>query len=74
MSPLETADRHDSELARTESVRLTEKIAALREQLKDFQALKIEGQAAPTSRQRLLFRRGGVGLCDARRHALCQRR
>jgi transposase len=47
MSALETADRHDGELAQSKSVRLTEKIAALREQMKAFQALEIEVHAAP---------------------------
>ena len=47
MAALETADRHDGELAQTKSVRLTEKIAALREQMKDFQALEIQVHAAP---------------------------
>lgn len=47
MSALETADRQDGELAQTKSVRLQEKIAALREQMKDFQALEAEVQAAP---------------------------
>jgi hypothetical protein len=47
MSALETADRQDGELAQTKAVRLTEKIAALREQMKDFQALEIQVHAAP---------------------------
>jgi transposase len=47
MAALETADRHDGELAQTKSVRLTEKIAALREQMKAFQALEIQVYAAP---------------------------
>jgi transposase len=47
MAALETADRHDGGLAQTKTVRLTEKIAALREQMKDFQALEIEVHAAP---------------------------
>ncbi len=46
MSALETADRHDPEIAETKSVRLTEKIAALREQMKDFQALEVQVHAA----------------------------
>ncbi|MDI1289973.1 MAG: IS1182 family transposase, partial [bacterium] len=47
MAALETADRHDGKMAPTKSVRLTEKIAALREQMKDFQALEVQVQAAP---------------------------
>ncbi len=47
MAALETADRQDGEIAQTKSVRLQEKIAALREQMKDFQALEAEVQAAP---------------------------
>uniref|UniRef100_UPI003983344E IS1182 family transposase n=1 Tax=Phenylobacterium sp. TaxID=1871053 RepID=UPI003983344E len=47
MAALETADRHDGEQAQTKSVRLTEKIAALREQMKDFQALEVQVHAAP---------------------------
>jgi transposase len=47
MSALETADRQDGEIAETKAVRLKEKIAALREQMKDFQALEAEVHAAP---------------------------
>jgi transposase len=47
MAALETADRHDGEIAETKSVRLKEKIAALREQMKDFQALEVQVHAAP---------------------------
>ncbi len=47
MSALETADRHDGEIAETKAVRLKEKIAALREQMKDFQALEVQVHAAP---------------------------
>ena len=47
MSALETADRHEGELAQAKSVRLKEKIAALREQMKDFQALEVQVHAAP---------------------------
>jgi transposase len=47
MAALETADRQDGELAQTKAVRLQEKIAALREQMKDFQALEVEVHAAP---------------------------
>ena len=47
MSALETADRQDGEIAQTKSVRLKEKITALREQMKDFQALEVQVHAAP---------------------------
>ncbi len=47
MAALETADRHDGEIAETKAVRLKEKIAALREQMKDFQALEVQVHAAP---------------------------
>jgi transposase len=47
MAALETADRQDGEVAQTKSVRLKEKIAALREQMKDFQALEVQVHAAP---------------------------
>jgi transposase len=47
MAALETADRHDGEIAETKAVRLKEKIAALREQMKDFQALEVQVRAAP---------------------------
>jgi transposase len=47
MAALETADRHDGAIAETKSVRLQEKIAALREQMKDFQALEVQVHAAP---------------------------
>ena len=47
MSALETADRHEGELAETKAVRLKDKIASLREQMKDFKALEIQVHAAP---------------------------
>jgi Transposase DDE domain/Transposase domain (DUF772) len=47
LAALETADRHDGEIAQTKAVRLKEKIAALREQMKDFQALEVQVHAAP---------------------------
>jgi len=47
MAALETADRHDGEIAESKTVRLKEKIAALRDQMKAFQALEAEVQAAP---------------------------
>ena len=40
MAALETADRHDSEIAETKSVRLKEKIASLREQMRAFKTLE----------------------------------
>ena len=47
MSLLETADRQEGELVQAKSVRLKEKIAALREQMKDFKALEVQVHAAP---------------------------
>jgi hypothetical protein len=47
MASLETADRQDGELAQAKSGRLREKIAALREQMKSFQAMKVQVHAAP---------------------------
>ena len=47
MSALETADRHEGELAEARAVRLKDKIALLREQMKDFKALEIQVHAAP---------------------------
>jgi hypothetical protein len=47
MAALETADRHEGELAQAKGVRLRDKIAALREQMKDFQALEKAVHAAP---------------------------
>jgi transposase len=47
MAALETADRHDGEISEAKAVRLKEKIAALREQMKDFQALEVQVHAAP---------------------------
>jgi transposase len=47
LSALETADRHDGDLAQAKTVRLKEKIAALREQMKDFRALEVQVHAAP---------------------------
>jgi transposase len=47
MAALETADRHDGEIAETKAVRLKEKIAALRQQMKDFQALEVQVHEAP---------------------------
>jgi transposase len=47
MAALETADRQDGELAEAKAVRLKEKIAALREQMRDFQALEVQVHAAP---------------------------
>src|SRR6202795_1000677 len=47
MSALETADRQEGEPAREKSIRLRDKIAALREQMKAFQALEPIVEAAP---------------------------
>jgi transposase len=47
MAALETADRQDGELAQAKSVRLAEKIASLRAQMKAFQGLEAEVHAAP---------------------------
>jgi transposase len=47
MSALETADRQDGELAEAKSVRLKEKIAALKRQMAEFKALEVEVYAAP---------------------------
>src|SRR6516225_4574698 len=47
LAALETADRQEGELARGKSERLAEKIARLREQMADFQALAPVLAAAP---------------------------
>jgi transposase len=47
MAALETADRQDGELAQTKSVRLKDKIAQLREQMRTFKALEIQVHASP---------------------------
>src|SRR5580658_7487715 len=47
LSALETADRQEGELAQAKSVRLQEKIAALREQMAAFKALEPVVHAAP---------------------------
>ena len=47
MAALETADRQDGEVGEAKSVRLKEKIARLREQMRDFQALEVQVHAAP---------------------------
>jgi transposase len=47
LAALETADRQEGELAEAKTVRLTEKIASLREQMRAFQALEVEVHAAP---------------------------
>jgi transposase len=47
MAALETADRQEGELAQAKSVRLKEKITALREQMAAFKALEPVVQAAP---------------------------
>jgi transposase len=47
MAALETADRQEGEVAQAKSVRLKDKIASLREQMKTFEALEKEVPAAP---------------------------
>jgi transposase len=47
MAALEAADRQDGELVQAKSGRLREKIAALREQMKSFQAMEVQVHAAP---------------------------
>src|SRR5476649_2313633 len=47
MAALEAADRREGELAQAKSVRLKDKIAALREQMAAFEALEPVVQAAP---------------------------
>jgi len=47
MAALTAADRHEGELAEAKSVRLKDKIAALREQMKAFRALEPVIEAAP---------------------------
>jgi transposase len=47
MAALETADRQDGELAPAKSVRLKDKIAALKAQMQAFKAMEAEVHAAP---------------------------
>lgn len=47
MSALETADRQDGERVQVRTVRLKDKIASLREQMKAFKALEVQVHAAP---------------------------
>jgi transposase len=47
MAALETADRQEGEPAQAKSVRLKDKIAQLREQMRTFKALEAEVHAAP---------------------------
>ena len=47
MAALETADRQEGELAQVKSVRLKDKIAALRDQMRAFKTLEPVVQAAP---------------------------
>ena len=53
MSALETADRHEGEFAEAKAVRLKDKIASLREQMKDFKALEVQVHAAPDQQMSL---------------------
>ncbi len=52
MAALETADRQEGELVQAKSVRLKEKIAALREQMRAFKALEARSTPRRTSRSR----------------------
>jgi transposase len=47
MAALETADRHEGELAQAKSVRLKDKIVALKRQMAELKALEVEVHAAP---------------------------
>jgi transposase len=47
LAALETADRQEGELAEAKAVRLKEKIASLREQMRVFRALETDVRAAP---------------------------
>ena len=47
LSAMEAADRQESEIAQAKSVRLKEKIAALREQMRQFRAMEEVVRAAP---------------------------
>jgi transposase len=47
MAALETADRQEGELARAKAVRLKDKIASLKEQMRAFRTLEAEVHAAP---------------------------
>ena len=47
LSAMEAADRQESEVAQAKSVRLKEKIAALREQMRQFRAMEEVVRAAP---------------------------
>jgi transposase len=47
LAAVETADRHEGELAQAKSIRLKDKIAALREQMKSFEVLEQLVEAAP---------------------------
>jgi len=47
MAALETADRQEGEIAQAKSVRLKDKIAALKQQMQAFKALEAEVHAAP---------------------------
>jgi transposase len=47
LSALETADRQESELAEARSARLKDKIALLREQMREYKALEVAVHAAP---------------------------
>jgi transposase len=61
MAALETADRQEGELAQAKSVRLQEKIAALREQMAAFKALEPVVHAAPDQQVSLTMATSGRG-------------
>jgi transposase len=86
LAALETADRQEGELAKSKAVRLRDKIAALREQMKAFKALEPVVAAAPDQQLSLTDpdarsmatsgRRSGVvgynvqAAVDAKRHLI----
>ena len=51
MAALETADRQDGELASAKSVRLNDKIAALKAQMQAFKAMEVEVHALPADQE-----------------------
>jgi transposase len=59
MAALETADRQEGELAQTRSVRLKDKIAALREQMAAFKAFEPRGAVASCQKDKTTVREAG---------------
>jgi transposase len=49
LSALETADRQEGELAEARSARLKDKIASLREQMRQYEALEVGVHTQPDS-------------------------